>query len=161
MQQLVDVVETRLIGADIGYAVTPALREWYVEGDEEELEYVAMTAAAAAALHLLASRPDDIPRRVVLAVEIPEAAARPAPHVARAAVAMSPASLDDVVSAHVDGAEAEADVRAAVAALPAAAEGDEEAKFVVDAAEDHELAWYAAQEIPALVAVEGDPAAPT
>ena len=28
------------------HAVTPALREWYAEGDEEELEYVAFTRAA-------------------------------------------------------------------------------------------------------------------
>lgn len=38
-----------------GCAVTPALREWYVEGDAEELEYVALTAAAAASLELLAA----------------------------------------------------------------------------------------------------------
>ena len=31
-----------------GFAVTGALREWYAEGDEEELEYAAMTLAAPA-----------------------------------------------------------------------------------------------------------------
>ena len=36
-----------------GFAVTPALREWYSSGDEEELEYVAMTHAARASLRLL------------------------------------------------------------------------------------------------------------
>jgi len=30
----------------VAHAVTPALREWYAEGDEEELEYVAFTRAA-------------------------------------------------------------------------------------------------------------------
>jgi hypothetical protein len=30
-------------GPTIAHAVTPALREWYAEGDEEELEYVAFT----------------------------------------------------------------------------------------------------------------------
>ena len=36
------------------YAVTPALREWYIEGDSEELEYAALTDAARASLRLLA-----------------------------------------------------------------------------------------------------------
>jgi len=39
---------------DVAYAVTPALREWYIEGDIEELEYAAAAAAARASLHLLA-----------------------------------------------------------------------------------------------------------
>src|SRR5262249_56304329 len=54
-----------------GYAVTPALREWYASGDLEELEYVAMAHAARASLRLLA---DDslAPRRpVVLAADLP------------------------------------------------------------------------------------------
>jgi hypothetical protein len=44
------------------YAVTPALREWYAGGDDEELEYAALTQAARASLALLAqsdSSPDD------------------------------------------------------------------------------------------------------
>src|ERR1700739_1269827 len=36
------------------FAVTPALREAYASGDEEELEYVAMLAAARQSLRLLA-----------------------------------------------------------------------------------------------------------
>ena len=38
-----------------GYAVTPALREWYSGGDIEELEYVAMMHAARESLRLLAA----------------------------------------------------------------------------------------------------------
>ena len=53
-----------------GFAVTPALREWYVSGDLEELEYAAMMLAARASLRLLLEDPDAPPRRVVLAVEI-------------------------------------------------------------------------------------------
>jgi hypothetical protein len=34
---------------------------------------------------------------------------------------------------------------------PAADRGDDDAQFVVDGAEDHELLWYATQEIPNLV----------
>ena len=55
-----------------GFAVTPALREWYSSGDLEELEYVAMAQAARASLRRLAEDPDAPPRRVVLAVEIPD-----------------------------------------------------------------------------------------
>ena len=44
-----------------GFAVTPALRESYASGDEEELEYAAMAVAARASLRLLAAadRGDD------------------------------------------------------------------------------------------------------
>ena len=45
--------ETGQLAADTAHTVTPALREWYVEGDEEELEYVAFTRAAQDALRLL------------------------------------------------------------------------------------------------------------
>src|SRR5215475_10418308 len=55
-----------------GFAVTPALREWYSSGDEEELEYVAMTHAARASLRLLHGDPSAPGRRVVLAAEVPE-----------------------------------------------------------------------------------------
>ena len=34
------------------FAVTPALREWYASGDEEELEYAAMMHAAVSYTHL-------------------------------------------------------------------------------------------------------------
>ena len=40
-----------------GFAVTPSLREAYASGDEEELEYVAMTEAARASLRMLAKIP--------------------------------------------------------------------------------------------------------
>jgi hypothetical protein len=42
-------------------------------------------------------------------------------------------------------------VAKAVAALPAAEAGDEDAEFDVDEAEGHELAWYATQELPHLL----------
>ena len=49
------------------YAVTPALREWYAEGDDEELEYAAMAQAARASVGLLAADPGTARRRVVVA----------------------------------------------------------------------------------------------
>src|SRR5262245_16574786 len=60
------------------HAVTPALREWYVEGDEEELEYVAFTRAAQDALRLLRHDPAAQPRRVVVSADVPAARVRPA-----------------------------------------------------------------------------------
>ena len=137
------------------HAVTPGLREWYVEGDAEELEYAALTTAARASLRLLADDPAESPRRVVVAAEVADATARPAPEVERAAVRLAePVPLRAVVSAHVDDTAAEDDVRRAVAALAAADRGDEDAQFLVDGVEDHELGWYAAQEIGPLVELE-------
>jgi hypothetical protein len=132
-----------------GYAVTPALSEWYSSGDEEELEYVALMQAARASLRLLQADPGAPGRRVVLAVEVaPEQVTGLAgfdePALVEVAVAVG---LADVVSGHIDDPGAEADVRAAVAALTAADGGDEDARFTVDGAEGHELLWYATQEL--------------
>jgi hypothetical protein len=59
--------------------------------------------------------------------------------------------LAKAASVHVDAGDAEADVAAAAQALAAADAGDDDAQFVVDGAEDHELLWFATQEIPNLV----------
>jgi microcystin degradation protein MlrC len=133
-----------------GYAVTPALREWYSSGDEEELEYVALTQAARASLRLLLADPQAPGRRVVLAAEVPEEqvsgiAGFDEPALVEIKIAVR---VRDVVSGHIDDPGATADVRAAVAALPAADGGDDDARFVVDGAEGYELMWYATQELP-------------
>ena len=57
----------------LGAGVTPALREWYREGDTDELEYAAQRVAARLALELLADDPGAPRRRVVLAVDVPDA----------------------------------------------------------------------------------------
>ncbi|MGH3180601.1 MAG: DUF6912 family protein [Streptosporangiaceae bacterium] len=132
-----------------GFAVTPSLREAYASGDEEELEYTALTGAARASLRLLAADPAAPSRRVVLVAEIPAEQVKldardkePARVVIGAAVLVK-----CLAAAHVDDAEAASDVRAAADALPAADAGDEDAKFAVDGAEGHELGWYATQEL--------------
>jgi hypothetical protein len=148
-------LEAGSVDAAAGYAVTPALREWYVEGDLEELEYAASSAAARASLRLLAAGDGSAPRRVVLAVELRDDAVRPAPDVDRAAVRLSgPVPWRVVQSALVDDPSAVDDVRQALAALPAADAGDDDAAFTVDTVDDHELGWYAVQELSALVALE-------
>src|ERR1700691_2346017 len=55
------------------FAVTPALREAYASGDDEELEYVAMLAAARQSLRLLDADPDAPRGGVVLAAAAPDA----------------------------------------------------------------------------------------
>jgi hypothetical protein len=93
---------------------------------------------------------------VVLAADVPDQSVRPDPGADRAAVRLTErVPLSAVVSAHVDDAAAEDDVRRAAAALPAADNGNEDALFLVDGVEDHDLGWYAAQEIAVLVALEG------
>lgn len=150
---LATVLARGSVEAPLGYAVTPALREWYTEGDLEELEYVATTAAAHASLRRLTD--GAAARRVVLAADVPDAAARPAPDVGRAVVRLAePVALSQVVAALMDDPSAVDDVGRAVAALPAAAAGDDDAAFTVESVEDHELGWYAVQELPALVALE-------
>jgi Family of unknown function (DUF6912) len=132
-----------------GFAVTPSLREAYASGDEEELEYAAMTEAARASLRMLAADPAAPPRRVVLAAEIPAEQVTLDARVKEPARVLigSEVSMKRLASAHVDDAEAGADVRAAADALPAADAGDEDARFAVDGAEGHELGWYATQEL--------------
>jgi hypothetical protein len=144
----------------LAHAVTPALREWYTDGDTEELEYAAMLDAAEASLRLLGADDDAPRRRVVVAVEIPDRAARQAPeadadpaHVLPSTVVLGTAvTAEHVVAVHVDDEAAEADVAAAVAALPAATHGDEDARFVVDGADGHELLWFDVSEIGSLFA---------
>ena len=51
------------------FAVTPALREAYSEGDDEELAEVAIGEAALASLRLLAADPDTLPRRAVVVAD--------------------------------------------------------------------------------------------
>jgi hypothetical protein len=136
-------------GPLVGFAVTPALREAYASGDSEELEYAALTEAARASLRLLASDPAAPPRRVVLAAEIPAEHVKPDPRdgePARVTISQ-PVHLKDLAAAHVDAPDADADVRSAVEALPAADAGDEDARFTMDGAEGHELGWYATQEL--------------
>jgi hypothetical protein len=144
-------------GPFVAYAVTPALREWYLSDDIEELEYAALNRAALASLRRLAADPDAQRRRVVVAVDVSDGTAMPDPDRGLDPVALGEVRVAGAVplakaaAVHVDAADAEKDVAAAVAALPAADEGDDDAQFVVDGAEDHELLWYATQEIPTLV----------
>lgn len=139
------------------FAVTPALREWYRSDDVEELEYAALNRAAHASLRLVAADPEAARRRVVVAVDVPDKAAAADPGRGLEPAALGELTVRESVplakaaAVHVDSGDADADVTAAVDALAAADKGDADAQFVVDGAEDHELLWFATQEIPGLV----------
>ena len=139
------------------YAVTPALREWYAEGDDEELEYAAMAQAARASVGLLAADPGIARRRVVIAAEV--SAVPPAD----GSVELGDARLElhvvipwrGVAAVHMDGTNAIPVVRKAADLWEAAQNGDDDAVFALDSCEGEDLLWYATQEIPDLLAADG------
>jgi hypothetical protein len=133
------------------FAVTPTLREAYAEGDDDELADVALRDAALASLRLLGTAEPGLPlRRAVLVADVDDA--RPRPDLDDAVVRVSgPVPLDRVICAHVDTAGAEKAVAVAIEAIDAADIGDEDAELAVGDAQDHDLAWYAPQELPFLL----------
>lgn len=132
-------------------AVTAGLREWYREGEADELEYAAQRVAARMSLELLAETPDAPRRRVVLAVDVPDddVAVIDEPRGAVAVGAATPRA--SWASALVDDEEADVVVSAAATALGGAAAGDDDAAFAVDEADATELGWYAIQELDGLL----------
>ncbi|MFG3524983.1 MULTISPECIES: DUF6912 family protein [Nocardia] len=180
LRELVAQREIRAVN-DTAFAVTPALREAYASGDDEELAEVAMGEAARASLRLLAeeresallhaddgdAEPEDgtdpdaaedtgssysapVYRRAVIAADVTGTTLRP--DLDDAVVRLSgPITYKRIASVHVDLAEAEPQVAKAVDVVDAADLGDPDAEFVLGDAEDHQLAWYAAQELPFLL----------
>ncbi|OBF72552.1 hypothetical protein A5750_16665 [Mycobacterium sp. 852002-51613_SCH5001154] len=138
------------------FALTPTLREAYAEGDDDELAEVALREAALASLRLLAdTEPEGVagslpPRRAVLAAEVGDVSFRPDLDDAVVRLA-GPVALEDVIAAYVDNADAEPAVKKAIEAIDAADLGDEDAELIVGDAQDHDLAWYANQELPFLL----------
>ena len=155
LAMLAQLVADRSVHAvnSTAFGVTPTLREAYAEGDDEELAEVALRNAALASLRLLAA--DDgasglPPRRAVLVADVEGAVARP--DLDDAVVRLTgPVAYSDVVAAYVDNAGAESAVRLAVNAVDVADFGDEDAELTVGDAQDHDLAWYAPQELPFLL----------
>ena len=136
------------------FALTPRLRESYVSGDDEELEYAALTEAARASLRLLAVElglgEDVAARRVVIAADLEEVTLRP--DLDDGAVRISgPVPMSAIAAVHVDDEEAAHAVREAAGVIDKADLGDLDAEFLVGEAEDHELAWYSPEEVSFLV----------
>ena len=132
-------------------AVTPGLREWYREGDADELEYAAQRVAARLSLEMLAADPGLPRRRVVLAVDVPDADVAVLDEPVGVVSVGGPAPRSNWASALVDDEEADVVISAAATALGGAAAGDDDAAFAVDEADGTELGWYAVQELDQLV----------
>ncbi len=147
-----------------GYVVTEALVAWWSDGaaarpGDEELEYAATLQAAAASLALL--DPTTVAngrapaRRVVIAADVARLeAADPAPADLAPGAVRLPHPLDraDVVSVHVDAADAERAVGAAVAALADDGAPSSHVEPVLAELVDHDLAWFAPDEVADLLA---------
>lgn len=133
-----------------GFAVTPGLREMYL-GDHEELEYHAQLLAARASLRLLDAHPQARRRRVVLAADVADSEVTVRDDEEPGTVQIAPGvRWRQVQAGLVDDAGAEPAVTAAAAAILAADLGDPDAEFTLGEVEGHELAWWAAQELPGL-----------
>lgn len=135
------------------FAVTPTLREAYAEGDDDELAEVVLGEAARASLRLLAAEDDDdggLPVRRAVVVADAEAKLRPDLDDAVVKI-VGEVALDQIVAVYVDIADAESAVKAAIAVIDTADLGDDDAEFIVGDAQDHDLAWYATQELPFLL----------
>ncbi|MFJ2664337.1 DUF6912 family protein [Nocardia fluminea] len=164
LRQLVAEQQLLPLGAT-AFAVTPALREAYAAGDDDELAEVAMQEAARASMRLIGAERDGLDddaegaattpgspvyRRAVIAADV--AGAKLRPDLDDAVVKLSgPITFKQVAAVHVDLAEAEPQVAKAVDVIDAADLGDTDAEFVLGDAEDHQLAWYAPQELPFLL----------
>jgi hypothetical protein len=133
------------------HAVTGAVREWYVDGNLEELEYSALVEAAEASLWLLSQDPSAPRKRVVAAVDVPEATISPGGKFRSSVLINGTVKLSRVVSVHIDEEDSQPTITAAVHALPAAAEGDDDARFQLDEAEACDLLWYDVTEIDDLI----------
>lgn len=135
------------------FAVTPTLRESYAEGDDDELAEVALREAALASLRLLAIEGPEsgFPvRRAVLVADVADATDRPDLDDAVVRLA-GPVGMSDVIAAYVDNSTAEPAVAEAVEVIDDADLGDEDAELTVGDAQDHDLAWYATQELAFLL----------
>ncbi|HSJ19868.1 MAG TPA: hypothetical protein VK964_04775 [Nocardioidaceae bacterium] len=128
------------------HAVTDDVRAALPDAAGEEWEYAVLNAAAQDSVGLLTE--DDPPRRVVVVAEV--GSVTPGPDGSLVEVD-EVVSLRQVVAVHVDGDDAAEVVAAARAAWSDAEAGDEAAVAVVERCLDHELGWFATQEIGVLL----------
>jgi hypothetical protein len=134
------------------FAVTPGLREWYVDDEAEELEYAASMEAARASLRLLDGDPSAARRRVVVSLDAPEASVTIRDDLDRGVVSLdTEVSRAQIAAFHIDDAEAERTVAAAAGVIDRADIGDEDAQQAVDDAEGFELSWYDPSELELLL----------
>jgi hypothetical protein len=147
----------RVAGPVPGCAVTQALREWFeaaADDDEEPLEFAAQSRAADLSLALIVG--DRPPRRAVLAIE---AAARRDIGVDDlvGVVIADGFAWSDVRALFVDEDEADESVRSALRALSVLPDDDQTVPAAVEELDEHELAWFAPEEIAGWLVSSGEP----
>ncbi|MEJ5919233.1 MULTISPECIES: DUF6912 family protein [unclassified Corynebacterium] len=153
LQTLLDEGELRAAHG-WAFAVTPALQEFYAEGDEDELADIAFTDAARTSLRLLSEYSGQFElRRVVVSADIKDdAELELTPDMGEDVVKLGSAIPADAIAAvHVDVASTEELTRAAIEAVDAADLGDEDAELAVGDCLEVPLAWYDSSEIGMLV----------
>ena len=149
--------ESRVITARSGYgfAVTPALLDFYTDGDEEEIAHAAFQDAAEASIRLLAIGDEEtFPyRRVVVSVDVDDSVVTYQPENGESVVKLSLAhiNLDDVAAIHIDVEASEADTKKAIEVIDESDLGEEDAELTVGDAQDNFMAWYDPEELPFLV----------
>lgn len=160
----VTALDLRVLAADgalpagtwSAHAVTDALRAAWPDGDDEEWSYAALLTAAQESVERMAARPEEAgaPRRRVLAADVAGVVASPDPEAPETGVGVAgPLPLSAVDALHVDEVDAEPTIGAAVRVLADAHEA-EDAETVTRALEaclDHDLGWYATQELEQLL----------
>ena len=130
------------------HAVTPVLRRGWADADDEELEYAVLMAAAYDSLLLIAQSHGE-PRRIVVVADVDDAVVTTGDD-ETAVTVTAEVGIAQCSAVHVDDADAEGEVVLALGRLPEAAAGDERALADVSLVE-HELMWFATQEIPDLL----------
>jgi hypothetical protein len=149
-RRLRDVVVSGGLGPApmLAHAVTERLREALGEVNEEDGEYDALTAAAQDSVGLIGD--GERPLRVVLVAEADSVT--PVTEGEESLVEVDAVvPLAKVVAVHVDSDDAADAVARARQVWDAAQEGDTGARDVLGRCLDHELGWYATQEIGGLV----------
>ncbi len=150
------VWESGQVPAGTGFAVTPALREWYAQSEsEEELEYAVLHDAARASLRLLDADPAAPRRRLVFVADLADGDVRVRDDLERGAVEVDfPVPWSAVGAIHVDDGDDDEVLDAVAEAADHIVEADlggEDAAFTVDSVEGFELLWFAPQELPDLL----------
>ncbi|QCB27887.1 DUF6912 family protein [Corynebacterium endometrii] len=154
---LAELAETGTVYARSGWGfmVTPALLEFYTEGDEEEIAYGAFLEASMASLRLLAIGDEQkFPhRRVVISADVDESVVTFAPDMGEPVVKLEPAAIstEQLAAIHVDIEESEAATAKAIEVIDTADLGDEDAELAVGDALDNFMAFYDPSELPFLV----------
>lgn len=132
----------------VGHAVTATMRSAYADTEVEDLEYLALSQAAQDSVALLGE--DDPMRRVVVAVDAEDVLPIGEPEVTVVRVDQV-VPLAKVAAVHIDDADAEGAVAEARGSWTAADDGAPDAVAVLERCRDHELGWWATQELPDLL----------